>query len=470
MYAFTQQPGTDGSSDDHFLFSDYSTVVTVTVGLLPTSLTVTPGSGKLDLAWTAPSGTVTGYDVQYTSATTATVTNDATATGNDASAAWVAVSRCGTTATQTISSLSNGTAYRVRVRAKNSDGNGDWVFGGRAIPSVRTTSTVWQATMTPVAFTGGFGCKNKNECDEQISNNSFTIGGTSYHFVELTGRSGSTTFRMRLSANGNSGTQGLKLCVGTQQYSLPSIGNDFVSSSVDPGLSTTPVQLRIGSSCALPATDATLSGLTASSSTSASGTFTALTLDQSFAAGTTAYTATVANTVTHVKLTPTVNDSNATVKVGKGTSLTVVTSGAESGAIALEVGANNVIKVVVTAEDGSATKTYTVTVTREGPPTVSFQLNTILLVESEEDEPEEVVVELSKALSESATVEVRVRTGGTATENVGLQAVHQDAHLRCGGDGDNDRGNCGGGHEGRERHARDLYPGAGPSVQRGQPV
>ncbi|OOV36509.1 cadherin-like beta sandwich domain-containing protein, partial [Candidatus Synechococcus spongiarum] len=198
-----------------------------------------------------------------------------------------------------------------------------------------------------------------------------------------------------------------------------------------------------------PSTDATLSGLTASTSTSASGTFTALTLD-TFAAGTTAYTATVANERTHVKLTPTVNDSNATVKVGKGTSLTAVTSGSASGAISLQVGAN-AITVKVTAQDGSTTKTYTVTVTREGPPTVSFQLNTILLVESEEDEPEEVVVELSKALSESATVEVRVRTGGTATENVGLQAVHQDAHLRCGGDGDNDRGNCGGGHEGRER-------------------
>jgi len=112
------------------------------------------------------------------------------------------------------------------------------------------------------------------------------------------------------------------------------------------------------------ATDATLSGLTASSSTSASGTFTALTLDQSFAAGTTAYTATVANARTHVKLTPTVADSNATVEVGKGSSLSSVTSGSASAAIALEVGANNVITVKVTAQDGTTTKTYTVTVMR----------------------------------------------------------------------------------------------------------
>ena len=112
-----------------------------------------------------------------------------------------------------------------------------------------------------------------------------------------------------------------------------------------------------------PSTDATLSGLTASTSTSASGTFTALTLD-TFAAGMTAYTATVANERMHVKLTPTVNDSNATVKVGKGTSLTAVTSGSASGAISLQVGAN-AITVKVTAQDGTTTKTYTVTVTRE---------------------------------------------------------------------------------------------------------
>ena len=109
-------------------------------------------------------------------------------------------------------------------------------------------------------------------------------------------------------------------------------------------------------------TDATLSALTVSSSTSGTGTFTALSIG-TFASSTTIYTATVANSVTHVKLTPTVNDSDATVKVGKGSSLTAVSSGSASGAIPLLVGAN-AIKAVVTAEDGTTTKTYTVTVTR----------------------------------------------------------------------------------------------------------
>ncbi len=122
--------------------------------------------------------------------------------------------------------------------------------------------------------------------------------------------------------------------------------------------------------------DANLSGLTATSSTDNS-TFTALTLTPStFAAATIAYTATVASNVGHVKLTPTVADSNATVKVGKAGSLATVTSGSASAAIAL-VDGENAIKVEVTAEDGTK-KTYTVTVTRRpansaatGKPTIS---------------------------------------------------------------------------------------------------
>ena len=109
-------------------------------------------------------------------------------------------------------------------------------------------------------------------------------------------------------------------------------------------------------------TDATLSGLTATSSTSSGGAFTTLNIG-TFASGTTSYSASVTNSVTHVKLTPTVNNSNATVKVGKGSSLTTVTSGQPSGAIALSVGAN-ALKVEVTAQDGTTTQIYTVTVTR----------------------------------------------------------------------------------------------------------
>ena len=96
----------------------------------PANLDVGNGDRRLVLTWTAPSGgTLTGYDVHYTSAASGTVTDAAAASGTDPSAAWVAVSRSGTTASQTISDLTNGTDYRVRVRATNANGAGDWAFG-----------------------------------------------------------------------------------------------------------------------------------------------------------------------------------------------------------------------------------------------------------------------------------------------------------------------------------------------------
>ena len=106
----------------------------------PTNLGVTVGNAQLGLTWTAPSGTVTGYDVHYTSASSGTVSNTANASGNDPSTAWVAVTRTEAdppTASQTISSLTNDTPYRVRVRAKNKNGGGAPGCSGPARPRPR---------------------------------------------------------------------------------------------------------------------------------------------------------------------------------------------------------------------------------------------------------------------------------------------------------------------------------------------
>ena len=95
-----------------------------------------------------------------------------------------------------------------------------------------------------------------------------------------------------------------------------------------------------------PSTDATLKGLTLSDVNF--GTFTS---------ATTSYTAQVANRVTQTTVTPTVNDSGASYVITLGG----VTDA--DGTVSLSVG-NSVITVVVTAEDGKTTRTYTVTVTR----------------------------------------------------------------------------------------------------------
>jgi len=89
--------------------------------------------------------------------------------------------------------------------------------------------------------------------------------------------------------------------------------------------------------------DATLSALSLSSGS----------LSPGFASGTLAYTASVANSVSSLIVTPTTNDANATATVNGASPATPVT---------LAVGSNTVT-VQVTAQDGT-TQSYTVAVTR----------------------------------------------------------------------------------------------------------
>ena len=97
--------------------------------------------------------------------------------------------------------------------------------------------------------------------------------------------------------------------------------------------------------------DASLSGLSLSG----------VTLAPAFAAGTTAYTASVAHDVTQTTVSATASDGNASVMVTPGDSDGM----ADGHQVDLVVG-ETTVSVVVTAEDGEATQTYTVTVTRAG--------------------------------------------------------------------------------------------------------
>ena len=86
----------------------------------------------------------------------------------------------------------------------------------------------------------------------------------------------------------------------------------------------------------------------------------------SFSAATTGYAVNVANGVTTTTVTATRAQANATLAVQvNGGGFNVLTSGAASGNLALNVGANP-IDVRVTAQDGTTIKTYTITVTRAG--------------------------------------------------------------------------------------------------------
>ena len=97
----------------------------------PTSPNVKVGDRSLVLSWTAPTGTLTGYEVYYTSAVASAVANGAAPTGSDPATSWIQAtdSLTGSSTEFTFTSLMNGVAYRVRVRAQDSDGNGAYAFG-----------------------------------------------------------------------------------------------------------------------------------------------------------------------------------------------------------------------------------------------------------------------------------------------------------------------------------------------------
>ena len=115
----------------------------------PTDLDVTAGDGRLDLAWTAPSGTVTGYDVHYTSSSTVDADADL-ATDENPATGWVDADHAGTTASHAITGLTNDTSYRLRVRAANAAGASGWLSGVGA-PRRAVWTVTLSAAPNPVA-------------------------------------------------------------------------------------------------------------------------------------------------------------------------------------------------------------------------------------------------------------------------------------------------------------------------------
>ena len=103
-------------------------------------------------------------------------------------------------------------------------------------------------------------------------------------------------------------------------------------------------------------TDATLSALSLG---------TGVTLDPIFAPGTLTYAVAVGNSVDEVTVTPTTTHTNATPEFlnASDTALTDADTVKDDFQVALAVG-DTVFKVQVTAEDGTTTETYTVTVNR----------------------------------------------------------------------------------------------------------
>ena len=98
--------------------------------------------------------------------------------------------------------------------------------------------------------------------------------------------------------------------------------------------------------------DATLSGLVVSGAV----------LTPPFSSNVTSYSTIVDYNISSITVTPTHNQANATINVNG----TTVPSGSSSGDINLNIG-SNYISIVVTAQDGSTTQTYSINVIRSSP-------------------------------------------------------------------------------------------------------
>ncbi|MDC1345634.1 BspA family leucine-rich repeat surface protein, partial [Planktomarina temperata] len=152
----------------------------------------------------------------------------------------------------------------------------------------------------------------------------------------------------------------------------PTTNDANATATVNGASPATPVTLSVGSNTVtvqVTAQDGTTQSYTVAVTRAASSdaTLSALTLSQgnlspSFASGTLAYTSSVPNSVSSLIVTPTTNDANATATVNGASAATPVT---------LAVGSNTVT-VQVTAQDGTTTQNYTVTVTRAAALTVAL--------------------------------------------------------------------------------------------------
>ena len=101
-------------------------------------VTVIASNRSLSVSWTAPSGTVSGYTVQWKSGSGEyDTTNQATSTGTS----------------YTISGLTNDTQYTLRVAAKNTTGDGAWSTDATGTPTTNVTLTPSDVTDTSLKLT-----------------------------------------------------------------------------------------------------------------------------------------------------------------------------------------------------------------------------------------------------------------------------------------------------------------------------
>jgi N-acetylneuraminic acid mutarotase len=254
------------------------------------------------------------------------------------------VGQAGTYGTQGTADVANTPGARQNPASWVS-GDKLYLFGGYGSGGISTRGDLWTATFISI---------NANLSSLTLSNGTlsqtFATETTSYT-ASVSNETTSITLTPTLSdATATLKVNGIAVTSGSASSAISlSVGSNTINILVtaQDGSTTKTYTLTVTRAAS---TNANLSALALSSGT----------LSPTFATGTTSYTASVSNETTSITLTPTLSDATATLKVNG----TAVTSGSASSAISLSVGSNT-INILVTAQDGSTTRTYTVTIIRD---------------------------------------------------------------------------------------------------------
>ena len=392
----------------------------------PANFVATAGDDRIDVNWEASAGATAGYEIGIGKVSEGGFPSSWAVTSATATSSFL---------TKQGGFAANGVEYQLRIRACKS-----------AVPATNTGKgcSAWSATqtVTPQAASSADarlnGLTAHSSTDGSDFSTALSIGTFVAETESYTASVANSVTHVKLTPRTAHSGASIKIGKGTSLSAVTSgSASDAIALSVGANAIKVEVTAQDGTTkktytvtvtraTATQSTNANLSALTAKSATSAAGTFSALALSPStFSATTTSYTASVANSITHVKLTPTKAHTGASIKVGKGTSLSAVTSGSESTAIALSEGAN-AIKVEVTAEDGATKRTYTVTVTRAASGTTPPAATPTVSLSAENDNPvvaegsaATIVATLSAALGSDVVIPVTVTRGSAEAGDIG---------------------------------------------------